>query len=264
MHTRRHLLALAALPFTAGKLRAQAFPARPIRIVAGMAPGTVVDLTARILASRLEQRLGQSIVVENRVGANGSIAANAVARSAPDGYTLWYGTPTTVHPIYLKNNAVVLGKDLVPVTNVFSTPYVLHTSARLPATSFQDLVTYAKSQPPGKLNFALITPTFDLLMHLLKERSGLTYTTIPYLGGIPASITAMRAGDVDFAFGGLAAYPPHVQAGAFARCSSRRAGVRRCSPTCPRRQKPASPISRLPPRRASWHRSELRRTWCAS
>ena len=213
MNTRRRLVILAALTLANTGSHAQAFPTKPIRIVVGMPPGSVSDLTARVVAAKLEQRLGQAVIVENRVGAGGSIAANAVARAVPDGYTLWYGTPTTLHPIYVKNSALILGKDLQPITNVFLTPYVFYASAKLPIASFRDLVNHAKGQPVGKLNFALITPTFELLMELLKHRTGITYTTIPYLGGVPASITALRAGEVDFAFGGLAAYPPHVQAG---------------------------------------------------
>ncbi len=210
------ILALLAAPLFVslnGAASAQAWPAKPVRVIIGLPPGTVVDIAMRQLGKKLEPRLGQPIVIETRVGANNTIAANAVVKADPDGYTYWVGTAMTVNPLFLKANAVVAARDLAPVANVLTVPYLLYSSAKLPVKSFAELVAWSKANPPNKLNFASQIPQYTVLMKLIGERTGITFTAIPYKGGGPAAIASMLAGDTDLTIGAIAGYPPHLTAG---------------------------------------------------
>ena len=202
---------LFALLVTTGLARAQPYPNKPIRLIQGFAAGGGSDFTARVVGNELGKRYGQPVVAENRVGANGTIGANAVAKAVPDGYTLFYGDISQMSPTFLKNNGVVMGKDLIPVAAIAATGFVFVTSAKLPAKSLPELIAYAKANP-NKLNFGVPTVVTSLMMRVLKERTGISYTDIPYKGG-PPLLLALLAGETDFAITVLPGIPAQMQAG---------------------------------------------------
>jgi tripartite-type tricarboxylate transporter receptor subunit TctC len=190
------------------------YPAQPVRLIVPGAPGTAPDLISRILAERLTRALGQPVVVENRVGAIGTIGLHAVARAAPDGYTLGVlAMPYVVAPSLLPQVPYDTEKDLAPVTLVSWNYAVLTVPSTSPARSVADLVTLAKAQP-GLLKFASPgngTPP-HLAGELLMREAGGTMTHIPYKGAAPA-VTAVFTGEVDMYFGQPASLAPHLKSG---------------------------------------------------
>ncbi len=212
--TRKRILlgATMILGITYGSSFAQTWPTKPLRVVLGLPPATIVDIAIRRIGPQLEKQFGQPVIVENRVGANSTIAANIVVKAPPDGHTYFFGNSMTIHPVFLKNS-VDAGKDLLPVGNVLSLPYILYASGKLPVKSFTDLVAWTRNQPSGKLNFASQIPQLTLLMRLIGSRSGFTLTPIPYSGGGPAAILSLLSGDTDITLGGVAGYPPHLKSG---------------------------------------------------
>lgn len=206
------LLATAVVGLVPVTSSAQAsYPTKPIRIIVGVAPGGLIDVTARLAASYLSPRIGQPIVVENRPGANTTIAANAVLRAAPDGYTLFYGGAMSSSPIFVKNGAVDFVKQMKPVSLLVSAPFYMMVNSKVPATNVQELIAYSKKNP-GKLNFADGAPASTLVMHAIAERSGLTFTPIPYKGSAP-SLNAVIADEVDMTIDTVPNYIPHIQSG---------------------------------------------------
>lgn len=177
---------LAALATTTGLLLApqsavaQAYPTKPIRIVVGFPAGTTTDTGARVLGVHMNKVLGQPLIVEARPGAGGVIGANVVVKAEPDGYTYFFGSVSNLHPIFTKNNPIDAGKDFAPVSDSMYAPYVLFASAKLPATNLQELVAYAKTQPPEKFNMPVTIANQELLMQVVKSKAGITYTSIPY------------------------------------------------------------------------------------
>ncbi len=215
--TTRMVVALLALLATSTVLTAsspavaQSFPARPIRFLVGFAPGGSTDIFARLVGRSVEKSVGQPVVIENRPGAGGSIAANAVAKAEPDGYTYFFGSVTIIAPFFIKNGAVVGGKDLVPVSNVSVSPWAMFVKADLPVRTLPELIAYAKANP-GKLNFGSPSSSNDLAMEVLKVKTGITYANIAYKGAGPVS-TALLAGEIDMSLDSLPAYMPYLQAG---------------------------------------------------
>jgi len=200
------LLALASIGLAAASAGAQSYPSQPIRFIVGFSPGASTDLVARYLAEDLRQRLGQPVVVENRAGANGSIAATMVARAAPDGYTILISnasTMTTNHLLYkdMKYDPLV---DLTPVAMVVSAPFVLVVNPSNPKTksiaTFADFVKLATSKPDS-VNYG--TGGIGNLAHLSFELLGATIGArmvhVPYAGAAPAQ-AALLSGEVDVAF----------------------------------------------------------------
>ena len=170
-------------------LHAQAWPTHPIKLIVPFPPGGGTDLTARSVAARLAETLGQAVVVENRGGAGGTIGADAVARSAPDGYTIGIATSST-HPgalVLQKNVPYDPLKSFAPITMIGSTSYVLLANTTVPAQTLQELVTYAKANP-GKLNVANVgTSTIGYLLTLqLKALTGTNMVDIGYKGASQA------------------------------------------------------------------------------
>jgi tripartite-type tricarboxylate transporter receptor subunit TctC len=181
------------------------YPNKPVKLIVGFAPGGSTDIVARIVAQRLGERLGQTIVVENRAGAGGTIGADAAAKAPPDGYTLTLGT-TSTHAIAagayskLPYNPVT---DFTPISLVAITPYLLVVNPQVQARNLNEFLALAKSQP-GKLNYASAgngTAT-HLAMEMLKDAPRLT-VHIPYKGNAPAD-TAILAG-VQAVFGSMPA-----------------------------------------------------------
>ncbi len=191
-----------------------AYPNRPIRIIAPVQPGGGVDLVARTIADRLGRSLGQSIVVENQSGGGGIVGSLAVARAAPDGYTLMVGYVGThgTNPAVRKlpYDAV---KDFTPIAMVGGTPNVLVVPPSVPVSTLREFVQYAKSNA-GKLSYGSAGPgtLTHLAMEQLKVAADLDLVHIPYRGIGPA-ITDILGGQTQALFPGLAAALPHIKAG---------------------------------------------------
>jgi tripartite-type tricarboxylate transporter receptor subunit TctC len=190
------------------------YPNRPIRLIVGFAPGGSTDIVGRIVAQKLGERLGQTIVVENRAGAGGTIGADATAKAPPDGYTLTLGT-TSTHAIAagayskLPYNPVT---DFTPISLVAITPYLLVVNPQVQARNLNEFLAFAKSQP-GKLNYASAgngTAT-HLAMEMLKDAAKVDLVHIPYKGNAPAD-TAILAGEVQAVFGSMPALLQNAKA----------------------------------------------------
>lgn len=191
----------------------QPYPNRPIHVIFGFPPGTVLDTTVRLLASDLEKRLGQPLILEFKPGANGTIAAKYVVNSAPDGYTLLYTNAMPIHPLQNENNAVDVSKDMEPVSHFTSSPYWLLARGDLPAKTIAELAAYAKSQPEAKqLTFGRSSPTIDVIMDLLAQRTGIAARSIPYKASTEIT-TALVAGQIDLAPSNVQAMLPFIRQG---------------------------------------------------
>jgi tripartite-type tricarboxylate transporter receptor subunit TctC len=194
---------------------AQAYPARAVRIMVGFAPGGPNDLIARAYAARLAEALGHPFVVENRTGAAGNLAAEAVARAAPDGHTLMLGSTGTnaVNPSLYANLAFDLVRDLVPVAIVATSPSALAVHPKLPAQSVRELIALARSQP-GKLTYASAGSgsSQHLSAELFKQAAGVDIVHVPYKGAAPG-IADLLAGQVDMSFAPVANVVPHAKSG---------------------------------------------------
>lgn len=207
------LLVCVTLP--AGNAAAQTYPNRAIQIVVPFPPGGSVDVIARLIGQKLSQRVGQSVIVDNRAGATGMIGAGHVAKSAPDGYTLLLGTtgPITMSPALNQSMAYDSAKDFAPIIEVGATALLMVVPPSLPVKSLAEFVTYAKARP-GKLNFVSsgTGTTGHLAGEMLKLMAGLDMTHVPYRGGAPAA-TDLLAGRVDLMFQLTPQMQPYVASG---------------------------------------------------
>lgn len=214
MFARRAALAALAL-CCALPCIAQWTPRHAVKIVVPFAPGGQPDIVARALAEPLAKALGQPVIVENRPGAGGNIAAEAVARAAPDGHTLLMGTngPLAVGPALEANLPYDPLKDLAPVTLVGTSPNLIVVQAASGIATLADLVARAK-RDPGKLNFSSVgkASISQLSMELLDNMAGISMVHVPYNGGAPA-VTALLAGDVQVLSLNPTALIPHVESG---------------------------------------------------
>lgn len=214
MSVLRHLLALALLA-AASLAFADWTPTRPVKLVVPFAPGGQPDVVARALAGPLGEALGQPVVVENRPGAGGNIAAEAVARAAPDGHTLLIGTngPLAVSPALAKGLPYDALRDFAFVTLVGTAPGLIAVHPSLGASTLAELVARAKAKP-GALNYASVGKgsISQLTMEQLGGAAGIRLEHIPYNGGAPA-VAALLAGDVQVLALNPTALLPHVQAG---------------------------------------------------
>ena len=233
-----HSLAAASLALLSGMGAAQtvSWPARPIRMVVPFGPGTTTDITARIFAQSLGQQLKQAIVVENKPGAGGNIGTELVARAAPDGYMLSFGTVGTlaINAALYRKIAFDPQRDFVPLALAGATPTLLVVRADAPYANAAELVAYAR-QNPGKLSFASAGngTSGHLAGELLKTLSGTQMTHVPYKEGTQA-LTAVISGQTDFMFYHPAAVMPHIGAArlkALAASSARRAAAAPNVPT---------------------------------
>jgi len=204
-------LVAAVLP---GSAFAQPYPARTITIVTPFSPGGPVDTMARVFAAKLNESMGQPVIVENRAGAGGAIGMNSVAKSEPDGYTLLY-TPNSIaiNPALYRKLPFNAEKDLVPVSQALSTTLVIAAHPKLKIDTVQELVALAKSQP-GKLNFGSsgVADPLQLGMEMLKTSTGIDMLAIPYKGQGPM-FTALLGGEVDVAVVSLQAALAPARAG---------------------------------------------------
>ena len=206
---------LAALVLPAQFAIAQAYPVKPVRIVAPSGAGGPVDVICRAVSQALGEVLGQQLVVENRVGAAGLIGTEAVVKSAPDGYTLLFGFsgPLAIVPHLNPNTPYDPQKDLIAISQVAAAPYVLLVHPSVPAKTVKQLVALAKSRP-GKMNFGSGGTGVGIHMagELFKVAAGVNILHVPYKGAAPA-MTALMAGEVDMMFNGMSPALPHVRSG---------------------------------------------------
>jgi tripartite-type tricarboxylate transporter receptor subunit TctC len=195
---------------------AQSYPARPVKLVVPFPPGGPVDVSARILAQHLPRTLGQTIVVENRAGAAGSLGAKAVAAADPDGYTLLCGNISTlvVVPAVTNNRDYDPGKAFAPVAKISQNYEVLVVHPAFPARSITELVGHAKANP-GKLNFGSAGHgnATHLAAELFKLRTGIDIVHVPYKGAAEA-LTGVLGGQVHMFFGDVAGILPLLRDGA--------------------------------------------------
>lgn len=208
-----HLLAAAAsLVMAAGAFAQEAYPSRPLKLIAPIAPGGLTDALARVLATALGERLGQSVVVDNRAGAGGIIGMTAAANSAADGYTLVivYQGITSVNSVLRKDLPYDTLRDFAPIGLSGGFPLALVTKADLPVKSVGDLIQLARSQP-GRLSYASAgaATSSHLTMELFKSRTGIDLVHVPYRGEAPA-LNDLLAGQIDVEFTSLASVLPHL------------------------------------------------------
>ncbi|TAK67858.1 MAG: tripartite tricarboxylate transporter substrate binding protein [Betaproteobacteria bacterium] len=194
---------------------AQSYPAKPIRLLVPYAAGGATDIMARVVAQKLSENLGQQVLVENRAGAGGNIAADAVAKAAPDGYTLFFGStgPLVINPFLYARLSFDPAKDFAPIGLVGDMPLFLVIPVSQPVHSIKDLIALAKAKP-GKLNYASsgIGGTTHLAMELFKTTAGADILHIPYKG-TAAGVADMLAGNIQVMFDVMATSGPHVKTG---------------------------------------------------
>ena len=193
---------------------AQQYPNKPIRLIAPFAAGGALDLIARGLGQKLAESLGQPVVVENRAGASGAIGSEAVARSAPDGYTLLLGATTThgVNPALNPKLPYDAVKDFTPVSLVATIPHVLVVNPSLPVSSVQDLVQLGKSERALNYGSAGNGSPHHLAAELFKSMSGLQAEHVPYKGSGPA-LADLMGGQLQFISVEYTAAEPHIKSG---------------------------------------------------
>jgi tripartite-type tricarboxylate transporter receptor subunit TctC len=205
---------IASIAVCSPAAQAQTYPTRPIHIVVPFPPGGLNDTVIRIMQPYLQQKLGQTIIIDNKPGASGLIGTEQVAKAAPDGYTLLVvASSHTVAPATNTRMPFDTERDLAPVSLLIRDPLMFVASTKLGATTLGDFVALAKSKP-GKLNYA--TPGNDSQSHfvteLFDERAGIQMVQVPYRGGAPA-VLSLIAGETDFAVLSAQLSEPQVKAG---------------------------------------------------
>ena len=216
----------AALLFAAATAFAQGFPTKAVTLMVPFAPGGGSDTVARTIQAKLSEKLGQPVLVENRTGASGAIATAAVAKSPPDGHTLFLSWDThAINPVIMKDLPYDTFRDFAPVTLLARLPLVMGAWAGLPANNLAEFIALAKRQP-GKLNYASVGSASSnrLYSEYMHSLAGIELAHIPYKGGGP-SIQAMLTGEVAYSFLSFASMRGHIQAGrlkAFAVTGSKR------------------------------------------
>lgn len=212
------LLAITAAALAAGSVAAfaQAFPNKPIRWLVGYPAGSGLDLVSRVVAEQMVKTLGQPIVVDNRTGAAGAIAAAAVASSPADGYTLLCTDMGSyaLNPHLYSKLAYDSKRDLKMVGMMVNIPFVLFVPVTLNLNSVGEFITYVKARPPGSVNFASsgLGTVHQLNMELLMRKAGIQMTHVPYKGS-PAAMADLITGQVSAFFVGPNDGMPHVKAG---------------------------------------------------
>jgi len=208
----RLLTALLAFAVVAVAAQAETFPSRTIRIIVPYPPGGSIDLTGRVIAKALQERVGQSVVVENKPGANAVIGIDELMRSGPDGHTLIIlsDSPVTINP-HLSHVNYDPQTDLVPISRVVRSPLILAANAKAGIASIADLVAAAKAKPLS-IGVSALGSTSYFAAELLKRSLGLTMQAVPYRGGAPAAV-ALAAGEVPLVFTDTAAILPMIRTG---------------------------------------------------
>ena len=195
--------------------QAQSWPARPVRILVSFPPGTTPDTVARVVAPKMQEALGQPVIVENRAGAGGNLAAEAVAKSAPDGYTLLVSTNAAVatNKVLYDNLPYDPERDLATISLLATAPQALVVTPGVGAKTFKDFLEHAKRNP-GRLSYGTTGSgsASHLTMELLKADAKVFIVHIPYKG-FPQAVTDMLAGNVEAMFAIIPGVLPHIKAG---------------------------------------------------
>jgi tripartite-type tricarboxylate transporter receptor subunit TctC len=194
--------------------RAQTYPTRLVRIIVGFPAGGTTDIVGRLIGQLLSERLGQQFVIENRPGASANVATEAVARAAPDGYTLlMLGAANTINATLFDKLNFNFVRDIAPVAGIIDTPLVVEVNPSVPAMTLSEFIAYAKSNA-GKINLA--TPGIGTPPHvageLFKMMAGIDMVLVPYRGSGPM-LTDLLGGQVQVAFDPLPASIEHIRAG---------------------------------------------------
>ena len=209
------LIAAACAICCAPPVAAQAYPARTVRVIVPYPAGGGIDIISRVIGERLSQRLGQAFVVENKPGAGTLVAAETVARAAPDGHTLMITTDATItiNPHLYAKLPYDAQKDFAPITQLVALNQLLLAHPAVPATTLGELIAYAKGNP-GKLNYASygVGSQPHLAMEILKNQTGIDIVHVPYKG-IPQAVPAAIAGEVQLTFSGAASSLAHIRGG---------------------------------------------------
>ncbi len=215
---RWHGLALAvSLCITPALVAAQNYPARPIRLIVGFAPGGSTDLVGRLVGAKLSERLGQQVVVDNRPGVSGIIAAELVSKSQPDGYTLLIsGSSISIVGNLYRNSTFNVQRDLQPLALVATTPYLMVAHPSLGVRNVQALIAYAKPRP-GKISWGASAPgaVQHLSGEMFKRLAGIEMVFIPYKGTGPM-MPDLLGGRLQVAFDNVLVLTQHVKLGALA------------------------------------------------
>jgi tripartite-type tricarboxylate transporter receptor subunit TctC len=205
---------LGVLTLGGGDAAAQSYPNRSVRIFVPFAAGGAVDTLARLIGNKLSEQFNQPVVVENRAGAGGNLAPDAVAKAAPDGYTILQTTNgLAISPALYRTLPFDVSKDFFPVTQVVASQLVIAANPKLPANSIAELIALAKARP-GSLNYGStgIGNPLHLTMEMLKNAAGIDIQAVPYRGDAPLN-AALIAGDIQVAVVPMATSVPHVQNG---------------------------------------------------
>jgi tripartite-type tricarboxylate transporter receptor subunit TctC len=216
IHTRLcRVVATLTLALTAAGALAQAYPSRPVKLVVPFPPGGPTDVVGRLVAAKLGESLGQPVVVENRPGAGGTVGSDAVAKSPPDGYTLLFGSTSTLAmaPSLYKNLPYDPQKAFAPISRVSIGPLLIAVNANVPARTLKELIELAQREP-RRLNYGSAgngTPP-HLAAEYFKTLAGVDIVHVPYKGGGPA-LQALIAGEVQVLFEGQVTLDPHIRSG---------------------------------------------------
>jgi tripartite-type tricarboxylate transporter receptor subunit TctC len=208
-----HLAAgAAALPAVSRIAWSQTYPVRPVRLIVGFTAGSTPDIVARLMAQWLSDRLGQSFVIENRPGAGGNIAVEAVVRAPPDGYTLLLAQTPNVINTY-DNLSFNFIQDIAPIASIIRGPAVMEVNPSFPAKTVPEFIAYAKANP-GRVNFASVgNGSFPhLAAELFKMMTGVNIVHVPYRGA-PVVLTDLLGGQVQVYFGAIPGSIEQIKAG---------------------------------------------------
>ena len=227
------LLVLVIVPFLAA---AQPYPSKPVRIIVNFPAGGIADIYARIIGQKAQESWGQPVVVENRTGAGGNIGAEAVAKSAPDGYTLNMSAigPHAINVSLFSRMPFDPVKDFAPVAHVLEAEGLLVVHPSVPGSSVSELIAYARANP-GKLTFASagMGTASHLAGELFKSMARVEMTHVPYKGNVPA-ITDLLAGQTSLLFATMPTVLPHARAGKLRALATIGAGRASATPDLPR------------------------------
>jgi tripartite-type tricarboxylate transporter receptor subunit TctC len=212
--TRALVIILVALSVAQSAALGQSYPTKPIRIAVPFAAGGAVDVVARLIGARLQESLGQPVIVENRAGAGGNAGADAVAKAPPDGYTILQNTNgQAISPALYRNLPFDTLNDFIPVTQLVGTFTVLVANPKVPAKTVKDLIALAKAKP-GVLNYGMtgVGNSLHLTMEMLKRAAGIDIQAIPYRGDALLN-PALIAGEADVAIVPIATAVPLIEGG---------------------------------------------------
>jgi len=208
----RRLLVLLVL-LAASASWAQPYPTKPVRLVVGFAPGGGTDIIGRLLAQKLTERWGQAVIVDNRLGASGNIAAEQVAKSAPDGYTLLMAFSSHASNAALSKLPFDINKDFSAITLVGSAPAVVLANPALPAKTFAELIAYARAHPGDiKYGSSGVGGPVHLAGELMQQLTGIQMVHVPYKG-IALAMTAILAGDIQITYATPLSGYQHLKSG---------------------------------------------------